>query len=178
MTNANFPRGLQLYNDKGVQPVSIDAVTTSDTGSIIGAGDAIILEATGNVDRSIVGSTINQLGVATQFRDSKGGILLTMPAATDGTVGYVPFFGNRFLIQANGVLDADDVGALINLATPVDADPNTGVSKMELDIATVDAADGAFRILDKDPDSTWGEANVRVIVEANTSLGNTGTDTI
>ena len=92
MTNANFPRGFQFYNDKGVDTVLIEANIDSTNATSIGSGDTIIQEADGNVARASAGAPdgLKQLGVANSFRDSTGSFLQLIPANTAGTVSFVP----------------------------------------------------------------------------------------
>lgn len=177
MANPNFPRGFQLYSNDGVRCVLNSLPVDGANPTSIGIGDVINLVSGGTAVRSSAAGSIDQIGVAIGFTDSTGSFLSSIPAGVAGNVAYAPMFGNKFLVQTSGVANADSVGALADLVVSGDANTVTGVSQMELDSATIGTGT-QFRILGKDPQSNWGEANVRVIVVADTYVGNTGTPTI
>lgn len=177
MANPNFPRGFQLYSNDGVRCVLNSLPVDGANPTSIGIGDVINLIPGGTAERGVAGGLVEQIGVAIGFTDATGSFLSSVPANTSATVSYAPFFGTKFLVQTSGVADASAVGALADLVVTGDANPVTGVSQMELDSATIGTGT-QFRILGKDPESNWGEPNVRVVVVADTYVGNTGTPTI
>jgi len=191
MANANFARGFQPYDDKGVQTVNLKGTVDAANASSIGSGDAITAEIDGSIRRANATdslsadnpTTTNQIiGVANQFRDPaglNGPIALLLPATTAGEVQYIPAFGNRFVIQTDGttVITAAAIGSLANLVVTGSADTTTGASQMELDSSTIGT--GSQLVIEGLAEgSSFGEANARLIVSFNFYSGNAGTDQI
>ncbi len=179
MANSDLAQGFELVQDKGgttaLRLYSVD----SSNGNIIGKNDAVTLEADGNVTRSAANDGILVLGVVQGIFNSDGKAINFLAASTAGTVLIAPARDNVFKIQSDSGTNvaATAIGATANFAVTGNASAITGVSGMELDASDIGTG-LQCRILGKDPDSSFGEDHVKLLVEFNESVGFTGTATI
>ncbi len=179
MANADLAKGFQLITDDGKGDVVLNKATVdAANATAIFKNDPITAEADGNVTVSSADDGVVVLGVADGFLSTTGEPLSYLPATTAGTVLYIDPKGRRFKIQSDAgtTVAATAVYATANHAAGTGSTV-TGISGAELDASDIGTGI-QLRILGKDDDSTWGLANVNLIVEFNEYVGHAGSATI
>ena len=170
----NAPFGFQLHKAGNVPEDLLECYSSDST--ILGLGDAVILAG------SYAGVAPNPYR-PTVTRCAASGAIFGVVERIDqwkvegsdhnlsrrhkpGSVGM--YLGVRrariddiYKIQANGAVAVTQVGEVGNLATIVDANTTTGVSKMELDAASLATAQTAYQLVVRGyPEDALVERNV------------------
>ncbi len=164
MANTDSPKGFRPLEEGPLFPVSVDA----SNATRIGIGDAVEMEADGGYGRAEAGDAAVVKYIAWGFKDSDGNSISYLPASTAGTVTAIPVTpGRKFIIQSDTGTNvaATAVNATADFVV-ADCSTTSGVSAMELDASDIGTGT-QLRILGKleEPNNSWGEAHVDLIVE-------------
>ena len=142
MANKDFPRGLSYYS--GCSRLREYDVDSANTPAIF-AGDAVKMEADGNVAAAAAGDAI--LGVSNDY----------LAVSTAGKVLVYDHPDTVFTIQGDGTDAEANIGVNCDILATA-GDTTTLRSKFELDTSEITAATAQLRILDRvrTPDNAWG----------------------
>ena len=179
------PFGFQLYQ-AGLDPEALIECYSSNS-DLIGLGDAVVLAgsyeglgapnplrptvaraaATGGIFGIVVGISQHRVegsdhNLSRRHKPASVGMYMQVYPVKPSDI---------FKIQADAAVAVTQVGEVGNLATIVDADTTTGISKMELSASTLTTAQTAYQMMvigfPEDAFATYNTANQEVLVRIN-----------
>lgn len=137
MANSDAPMGFRLIKTAGHEPIRRVREVDSGNGVTIAPGDALTIEADGNVTRAIAGE-VNGIceGIVLQGVDQGPVSYQYLPASTAGQVISIEDPTAMFEVQTEAVIPQSgfDSGAMVNI---VDAAANTALGQSRQQVGDV-----------------------------------------